>query len=29
MAGVTGLGGMFFKADDPEGLYDWYEKNWD
>ena len=25
MAKVTGLGGVFFKADDPERLYSWYE----
>jgi predicted enzyme related to lactoylglutathione lyase len=24
---VTGLGGLFFKARDPEKLYAWYEKN--
>src|SRR6202035_3077345 len=24
---VTGLGGVFFKADDPEGMYQWYEKH--
>jgi predicted enzyme related to lactoylglutathione lyase len=24
---VTGLGGVFFKADDPERLYAWYEKH--
>jgi catechol 2,3-dioxygenase-like lactoylglutathione lyase family enzyme len=27
MAKVTGLGGVFFKADDPERLYGWYEKH--
>ncbi len=27
MAKVTGLGGVFFKAADPERLYGWYEKN--
>jgi hypothetical protein len=27
MARVTGLGGLFFKADDPEKLYQWYEKH--
>jgi predicted enzyme related to lactoylglutathione lyase len=27
MAKVTGIGGIFFKADDPEKLYGWYEKN--
>src|SRR5688500_3848767 len=27
MAGVTGLGGVFFKASDPDRLYAWYEKN--
>ncbi len=25
MAKVTGIGGVFFKADNPEGLYAWYE----
>jgi catechol 2,3-dioxygenase-like lactoylglutathione lyase family enzyme len=24
---VTGLGGIFFKADDPQKLYQWYEKH--
>ena len=24
---VTGIGGVFFKADDPEQLYQWYEKH--
>jgi predicted enzyme related to lactoylglutathione lyase len=24
---VTGLGGVFFKADDPEALYKWYEEH--
>jgi hypothetical protein len=24
---VTGIGGVFFKTDDPEKLYDWYEKH--
>jgi len=24
---VTGFGGLFFKADDPEALYAWYEKH--
>jgi predicted enzyme related to lactoylglutathione lyase len=24
---VTGLGGVFFQADDPEKLYQWYEKH--
>jgi catechol 2,3-dioxygenase-like lactoylglutathione lyase family enzyme len=24
---VTGLGGVFFKADDPEGLHAWYERH--
>lgn len=24
---VTGLGGVFFKADDPEQMYQWYEKH--
>jgi predicted enzyme related to lactoylglutathione lyase len=27
MKRVTGLGGIFFKADDPERLYGWYEKH--
>jgi len=27
MERVTGLGGLFFKAEDPEGLYAWYEKH--
>ena len=27
MAQVTGLGGVFFKSDDPEKLYQWYEKH--
>lgn len=27
MKRVTGIGGIFFKADDPEGLYQWYEKH--
>lgn len=27
MGRVTGLGGVFFKAEDPERLYAWYEKN--
>jgi len=27
MERVTGLGGLFFKAEDPEGLYTWYEKD--
>jgi predicted enzyme related to lactoylglutathione lyase len=27
MARVTGIGGVFFKADDPEKLYEWYEKH--
>lgn len=27
MAQVTGIGGIFFKADDPEKLYGWYEKH--
>jgi predicted enzyme related to lactoylglutathione lyase len=27
MKRVTGLGGIFFKADDPEKLYTWYEKH--
>jgi catechol 2,3-dioxygenase-like lactoylglutathione lyase family enzyme len=24
---VTGIGGVFFKADDPESLYTWYERH--
>jgi len=27
MPQVTGLGGVFFKAEDPEKLYSWYEKH--
>jgi len=27
MKRVTGLGGLFFKADDPDKLYEWYEKH--
>jgi hypothetical protein len=27
MKRVTGLGGVFFQADDPEKLYGWYEKH--
>jgi predicted enzyme related to lactoylglutathione lyase len=27
MKRVTGLGGIFFKADDPDGLRDWYGKH--
>jgi predicted enzyme related to lactoylglutathione lyase len=27
MKRVTGLGGLFFKADDPQKLYAWYEKH--
>ena len=27
MERVTGLGGLFFKAEDPEALYAWYEKH--
>lgn len=27
MEKVTGLGGLFFKANDPEALYAWYEKH--
>ena len=27
MQRVTGLGGVFFKGDDPEKLYGWYEKH--
>lgn len=26
MGRVTGVGGIFFKANDPEALYAWYEK---
>ena len=26
MAKVTGIGGVFFKSEDPEKLYAWYEK---
>ena len=25
MKRVTGIGGIFFKSDDPEKLYQWYE----
>src|SRR5271167_3127334 len=28
MRRVTGLGGVFFKADDPDKLYEWYEQLW-
>jgi predicted enzyme related to lactoylglutathione lyase len=27
MAKVTGLGGIFFKAEDPKRQYEWYEKH--
>ena len=27
MAKVLGVGGVFFRAEDPEGLYAWYEKH--
>jgi len=27
MKRVTGIGGIFFKSDDPEKLYQWYEKH--
>ena len=27
MEKVTGLGGLFFKAGNPEALYEWYEKH--
>ena len=27
MKRVTGIGGVFFKADDPKKLYEWYEKH--
>src|SRR5215471_8951811 len=27
MRRVTGIGGVFFKADDPESMYQWYEKH--
>lgn len=27
MKRVTGIGGVFFKSDDPEKLYRWYEKH--
>lgn len=27
MKRVTGIGGVFFKAEDPEKLYAWYEKH--
>jgi len=27
MGKVTGIGGVFFKAEDPEKLYAWYEKH--
>jgi predicted enzyme related to lactoylglutathione lyase len=27
MARVTGIGGIFFKSQDPQRLYDWYQKH--
>ena len=27
MKRVTGLGGLFFKAKDPNAMYEWYEKH--
>jgi len=27
MKRVTGIGGIFFKSDNPEKLYQWYEKH--
>src|SRR5437660_1707916 len=27
MGRVTGVGGIFFKANDPQRLYEWYEKH--
>jgi len=27
MQRVTGIGGVFFKADDPEKMYEWYQKH--
>ena len=27
MRRVTGIGGVFFKAEDPEKMYQWYEKH--
>ena len=27
MAGVTGIGGVFFRTGDPKGLTDWYSAN--
>src|SRR5579872_6775851 len=27
MAGVTGVGGVFFRSRDPEALYEWYERH--
>jgi predicted enzyme related to lactoylglutathione lyase len=27
MKRVTGIGGIFFKADEPEALYQWYERH--
>ncbi len=27
MAGVTGIGGIFFRSRDPEALYRWYEEH--
>jgi predicted enzyme related to lactoylglutathione lyase len=27
MASITGFGGIFLRADDPKGLYQWYERH--
>jgi predicted enzyme related to lactoylglutathione lyase len=27
MASITGFGGVFLRADDPKGLYQWYERH--
>lgn len=27
MEKVTGIGGVFIKAEDPDGIYDWYERH--
>jgi catechol 2,3-dioxygenase-like lactoylglutathione lyase family enzyme len=27
MERVTGIGGIFFKSDDPKALYEWYERH--
>ncbi len=27
MKRVTGIGGIFFKSDNPENLYNWYERH--